>query len=47
LEHWAYSDVGIGMKLLEQDKVQDAGRALKSKTKEVVQYGAPRNTDTT
>ena len=27
------------MNLLVQDKVQDAGRALKSKTKEVVQYG--------
>lgn len=29
-----------------QDKLQDAGRTLKSKTNDVVQYGAHRNSDT-
>jgi hypothetical protein len=28
-----------------QDKLQDAGRTLKSKTNDVVQYGAKRNDD--
>ena len=35
----------VNVDLCVQQKLQDAGRTLKSKTNDVVQYGAHRNAD--